>query len=373
MNKQTAQLLFALVLSALMLNATAHTSPIAAQPLAPAPSSPFEAVGALPASDGVFLVNVQGLLQKAVPRVLPPEAISELDMMSEFLRAQAGIDVRRLNSIAVGFRVLRFITSRTLPEYYAVFKGAFNSELLVKALREADSGRLREEEYRGYRIYTFDLNAMLATPGMPPLPAFIRSLALVILDDTTLAVGSLDNVRRTIDASDGQGRINSELVKLATLAPDTLMSFSVLNIKAKDPGLMTTNWRAADELTQALESIDQLSASVTMKTEGFEFLLFARTGSARQAEVLRDLLLPLIRQTGGMISDARLRGVFDTLQMTTEENVLHARTEISQTLVATLIKESQATPAPPHIARRKRLKANVRKKSKVQSPRPKSR
>jgi hypothetical protein len=368
MNKQAARLLFALLLSAFMLNAT--TSSIAAQGSVPAASASLEALGALPASDGVFVINVQALLQKAMPRVLPPEAVTELDSMGEFLRAQIGVDLRRLSSVAIGFRMLPFITSRQLPEYYAVLKGAFNSELLVKALRKSNSKALREEEYRDYRIYVFDLDAILGAPGAP-VPSLFRGLALVILNDTTLAVGSLDNVRRTIDASDGQARINSQLVKLATLSPDALITFAAINLKAKDPGLMTTRWHTADELTQALEAIDQLSASLTMKTEGFEFLLFARTGSARQAEVLKDLLLPLIRRSADSIPDARLRVVVEALQVTTEDNVLHARAEISQTLVATLIKESQATPPPPHIARRKRLKANIRKKSKVQGQKSK--
>lgn len=360
MKKRTSHTSLALVFSSLILSATLFSSPTAAQSGGSAPASMMEAVNALPASDGVVLVNVQRLLREALPRVLPPEEIAELNLLGEGARLQTGVDLQRLESIAVGIRTQKLITSRRLPEYCFVLKGAFDSAQLLKTLRESGAGKFREEQYRGRSIYFFDLDLILGVPPAAAFPPFLRGVALSILDERTLVIGGHADVQRTVDAAEGQGRINPQLVKLATSAPGALISIAALGLKTKDPTLITTNWQTSDELTQALESIDQLSASLTMKAGSFEFLLLARTGNSRQAELLKNILLPLIHQAASTIKDARLRDIVDTLQVNTESNTLHARTEIPQALLATLVKEAVAPP-PTSINAQQQRKPKARR------------
>ena len=365
MNKQTSHILFAAILSAFMLHATALRSSTAAQKSAGAPAAALEAVGALPVSDGVLLLNTQPLLQTALPRVLLPEDIDEINSLSDFYRAHIGVDPRQLKSVAIGFRSQKGIISRALPDYYATLKGAFDRQQITIALRAAAPHSLREEEYNGRHIYVFDLDEIFGVPGAGRgLPWLISGFSLAVLDDSTLALGNLINVRRTIDASDGQGRINAQLVRLATLTPDALISVAALGNKVRDPALTPINQQTADEVTRALEAIDQFSAALTMRREVFELLLFVRTSNARQTQTLKDVLLPLIQQLGGAIRDERLRAILNALEVSTEDNVLHARTEIPQALVATLIKESQAPPPSPHIAPqvKRRPKTKVRRR-----------
>lgn len=365
MNKQTSHLWFAAVLLALTLNVTALATPTAKRSNTNAQSSSVAAVNALPTSDGVVLFNVERILQEALPRLMPRESVTELSSINDFLWLETGIDPRQVRSLAIGFRTPKQITSRILPEYYFILDGTFNAEKLLQRLREAKAGQFREEQYKGRSIYLFDLDLILGAPSpLELLPSFLRGVSLAFIDAHTLVVGGLTNVQRTIDASDGQGRINPRLVNLATQTPDALISFAALGEKAKDPDLLTINWQTSDELMEVLASIDQFSGALTMKPDSFEFLLYARTGNSRQAQALKDILLPLVRQAAASIPDKRLHGILDALEVSTEENVLHARTEISLSLVATLIKEMEAPPAK---------KAKGRPKSKVAKPKSRRR
>jgi hypothetical protein len=50
--------------------------------------------------------------------------------------------------------------------------------------------------------------------------------AIAILDSNTLAMGDLESVRASIDASMGRNRVDDELVELATRTPNAVISFS---------------------------------------------------------------------------------------------------------------------------------------------------
>lgn len=370
MNKQTSRTFFAAILLVLMLSVTALATPTATQSIASAQASSVAAVNALPASDGVILFNIERILQEALPRVMSREAVAELNSINDFLWLETGIDPRQVRSLVIGFRTPKLITSRILPEYYFILDGTFNAEKLLQRLREAKAGQFREEQYKGRSIYLFDLDLILGAPSPLELfPSFLRGVSLAFIDAHTLVVVGLTNVQRTIDASDGQGRINTRLVKLATQTPDALISFAALGEKAKDPDLLTINWQTSDELIEVLASIDQFSGALTMKPDSFEFLLYARTGNSRQAQALKDILLPLVRQAAASIPDQRLHGILDALEVSTEENVLHARTEIPLSLVSTLIKEMEAAPAKSGKAKGKRQRLSPKHKGQ----RPKSR
>lgn len=371
MNKQTPHRWFAAVLLALTLSVTARATPAATLNNADAQTSSIAAVNALPASDGVILFNIERILQEALPRIVPWKIVAELNSINDYLWLQSGIDPRQIKSLAIGFRTPKLITSRVLPDYYFILDGTFNPEKLVQTLRESKAGQFHEEQYKGRSIYLFDLDLILGAPPQESFPSFLRGTSLAFIDARTLVIGGLTDVQRTIDASDGQGRINARLVNLATLTPDALISFAALGEKAKDPNLLPINRQTSDELIQALASIDQFSGALTMKRDSFEFLLFARTGNSRQALALKDILLPLIRQAAATIPDKRLQGILDALEVSTQENVLRARTEISLSLVATLIKEMEAPPAKSNKAKGRRQKLSP--KSKVQSPKSKHR
>jgi hypothetical protein len=294
-------------------------------------------LSSLPASDAVMLIDLQRLLRDAMPRVLDQTKLAQANAEIEKFKTRTGIDPRSFDHIAVGMRFNSLPGGMTKVNTVALAYGTFNAGALVAAGRIATNGKYTEEKYNGATIYDFDLNEQVKLFGLFNIK--VSHLGVSALDDHTLAIGDPAIVRAAIDAYKGGGRVNSELVQLATRSPNALMGFGANLPQFLTQGLSLPN----DEIARNLASVRQVYGSVGATDGGFDSLLIARTENADQAKGLSDTIYAL-KQFAPLIS-GRLNGAkaklaenaLESLKVTSQGNELQIRLALAQTDLNTLM------------------------------------
>jgi hypothetical protein len=294
-------------------------------------------LSSLPASDAVMLIDLQRLLRDAMPRVLDQTKLAQANAEIEKFKTRTGIDPRSFDHVAVGMRFNSLPGGMTKVNTVALAYGTFNAGALVAAGRIATNGKYTEEKYNGATIYDFDLNEQVKLFGLFNIK--VSHLGVSALDTHTLAIGDPAIVRAAIDAYKGGGRVNSELVQLATRSPNALMGFGANLPQFLTQGLSLPN----DEIARNLASVRQVYGSVGATDGGFDSLLIARTENADQAKGLSDTIYAL-KQFAPLIS-GRLNGAkaklaenaLESLKVTSQGNELQIRLALAQTDLNTLM------------------------------------
>jgi hypothetical protein len=188
-------------------------------------ASPDAAFSALPASDFVVVIDAQRALSETLPSLLAsnPALLAKVNARLEEFEKKTGINPRSIESIAIGGRLSM---SRPSDEHaVVVVRGSFKSDELIDAAfttAKAEGERFEKEEqtYEGKRVFLVGPqranNAQLRSDKM----------AITALDSNTIALGDVESVRASIDASMGRNRVDDELVQLAMQTPNAMVSFS---------------------------------------------------------------------------------------------------------------------------------------------------
>lgn len=241
-----------------------------------AASADSNALSALPASDIVITIDTQRLMNETLPTIFAdkPGLMAKVNDKIERFKRESGIDARTFDSIAVGLR----FSAQSSDDFDAVViaRGHFNSNEVIDAGFAAAKAKhevqKREEQYEGKTIFVItsqkqatgaqvttrveskvastDTAQETKTATLQAQPAAESSgtdqyevkgriysgaggarvgkerMAIVALDANTLAVGDLKSVKATIDASMGRGRVDDELVRMATQNASALIGFS---------------------------------------------------------------------------------------------------------------------------------------------------
>jgi hypothetical protein len=305
----------------------------------------MDALNALPTSDAVMVVNLRHILTEVLPRVMPAGKVTEMGSFFDAMKLMSEVDLRQIDSIALGMRMPKNISARMMPEVAIVAHGSFASAKVIGALQRFAPAKAREELYRDSKIYVFDLSQVL---DAPPTATLItpNEISLAALNTNTIAIGSLANVQRTIEAREGHGGINPALVALATRNPRALVSLASIDLKPKDADVISTSVQSEDEIIQALSSITHLYAAIEMLETDFQFLMFARTRTPRQTIPLRDVIISALDQLGKMVKDSRAKSIFNNLQIKMQTNEVQVTTRIPVETIATFIREMQPQPPP---------------------------
>lgn len=306
----------------------------------------YEALNSLPACDAVMVINSHRILTEALPSIMPAKSLSEMESVFDGMKLMSGMDVRQIDSIAFGMRTPKSISARMLPDVSIVVHGHFASDKVISALQNLAPAKPREQTYRDSKIYVFELNKILDPPATSTLNA-PSEISLVALDGNTLAIGTMANVQRAIEAREGSGQISPALVALATRNPQALVTLAAIELKSKDPDIISTKMQTSDEIIQILSSITHLYAAIEMSGKDFQLLMFARTANPKQTIPLRDVTISLLHQLAKMVKDARAKSLLDNLQIKMHSNEVHVTTRIPQDTIASVIEEMRSTPPPP--------------------------
>lgn len=297
-------------------------------------------LASLPPSDAVALINVNRLLDEALPKLLAqnPAKLTEITNELAKFKTQTGLDPSSFDQIALGLSYTYPREGITKISTIALARGTFNPRAIVAAGKLAANGKYVEQKYQGQTIYVFSLEQQIRLFGLWNVK--VMDLAVSALDGNTLALGDLDAVHGVIDANKARKHANPELIALASRDPNAVLGFGS-NIPAT---LLQNLSLSNDTLARELTAVRQIYGTLGMTNTDLELMVAARTVDTYSAKNLDDTLagLKLFGALGvGRMSGPKgilARSALDNLKTTTVGNELQIRTAVPQAQVAPLIK-----------------------------------
>ena len=297
-------------------------------------------LSSLPPSDAVALINVNRVLDEALPKLLAENPAKLADVTSELakFKTQTGLDPRSFDQIALGLNYKYPREGITAISTAVLARGTFNAGAIVAAGRLAANGKYAEQKYQGKTIYLFSLDQQIRLLGLWNLN--VRDLAVTAVDGNTLALGNLDAVRSVIDANRTRKHANAELIALASRDPNAILGFGG-NIS---PTLLENLSLSNDSIARELTAVRQVYGTLGMTSTDLELMLAARTVDTYSAKNLGDTVEGL-KQFGALfinrLSAAKgtlARAALDNLKLTTVGNELQIRTVVAQSQVSPLMR-----------------------------------
>ncbi len=297
----------------------------------------------LPPSDAVAVINVNRVLNEALPKLLAdnPTKLAEVTNELAKFKTQTGLDPHSFEQLALGFSYKYPREGVTKVSTIALARGTFNAGALVAAGRLAANGKYSEEKYQGKTIYVFSLDRQVRLLGLWDVK--VGELAVTALDSGNLALGDLEAVRGAIDAMRTRKHVVPALLALATRDPDAIVGFGGNVSPTLLENLNLGNATIARELT----AVRQVYGTLGMNASDLELMITARTVDTYSAKNLSDSVegLRLLgtfaigRMTGakGLLA----RTAVDNLKVTTVGNELQIRTAVAQSQIAPLMRGGQ--------------------------------
>jgi hypothetical protein len=296
-------------------------------------------LSSLPPSDAVAIVNVNRVLNEALPKLLAENPAKLAEVTSELakFKTQTGLDPRSFEQVALGFGYKYPREGITKISTVALARGTFSAGGLVAAGRLAANGKYQEQKYQGKTIYIYTLERQLRLFGLWDVK--VGDLAVAALDSNTLALGDPDAVRGAIDAMKAGRHPNAELLTLASRDPNAIVGFGG-NVS---PKLLENLSLSNDTIARELTAVRQVYGTLGMNTVDLELMLTARTVDTYSAKNLGETVEGL-KQLGGLFINrltgakgALARNALENLKTTTTGNEVQVRTAVAQSQVVPLI------------------------------------
>jgi hypothetical protein len=340
------------LLLALFLVIVASVNLVSAQTTPPATASNDDPVAALPASDMVVFADVRRILTDAIPRLFAkdPATLAKMMGLLNEVRTKTGINILAIDRVAMGVRILGGVGPNFKKESVGVAiiaHGDFDANALIAFAKRETKGNIAEQAYGGKTIYS-------EPPPAPPRKRSERETpAFSVLDANTLLIGDLAQVRATIDASGGAGRVEPTLVQHATQNSNALFGWAI-NFS---PALAETATAGTlpDETARAgikffMSIIKQVFASIGSTQTSFNAVVGIRLCDAEQAQSLSELMTAARKQFGSMAGDPHLRGLLDNIQITSQGSVLQVKAEFKDEILQNVINSAMTKPKVSEVA-----------------------
>ncbi len=293
----------------------------------------------LPASDAIAVINVKRMLNETMPMILGSDAakLAQANAEVEKFKTRTGVDPRTFDRVVFGMRYTYPSPNTTKFESVAIARGTFNANSLTAAVKQNAKGKFREEKYRGNNIIVVSVDDQMKVLGL--FDMHVSELAISILDENTVALGTIENVRAAIDAGK-QGRASADLIALATRDANAVASFGA-NLSKQLLGKLDVG---NDTLAKDVSSIKQAYGSVGSTQSDVTMMLVARTDSADAAKNLGDTVEGL-RQLGSIFIGRMAapkkdlaESALNNLKVTARGSELEIRTQVAAANLAALMK-----------------------------------
>ena len=297
-------------------------------------------ITSLPESDAVMSVNVRRIVTETLPRVLPPEQLSQVQAALAKAKQVAGFDVANIEAAVVGMRLNRS-APLSAPSMLLVMHGSFNADALVSLLKIGLSGKTRDEKYGAKTLTVLKLSDLMKSG-----PAAATEAAIVALDGGTLAVGAPAYVKAMLDTDASKSRIKPELAQLVGREPDALIRIAALVPQGLFAGLLPKDAQGSEEIGRLVGSIEQLYIGLNMDAQVFPLSLILKMNTAENARAVAGLL-QMVTQMGANIQDKNVKPIIDALKITSEGTEVQVRTVLPQDLIASFVRGLLSPPAKP--------------------------
>jgi hypothetical protein len=239
-------------------------------------------VSLLPASDGVITFDVKRFFDEALPKVLSNNEPMLAHVTGEIdkFQSKTGIDIRQFDSIAAGVATKKLGEKKYDVDPVVIARGQMSSASLIGAAKLAAKGKYTEQRVGDRTIYIF--SAPRTAAGTAVKTSF-DEIAVTAIDSLTIAFGTPDRVRQTLEAKSGVG---SDLAALLGQNPTAVTSFA-----AKVPtGMKSFMPMENDELGKSIDSIQYVYGNADLAGDVASVHMTARTLQNAQAKSLHETL-----------------------------------------------------------------------------------
>jgi hypothetical protein len=254
-------------------------------------------VALLPASDAVATLDSSKFFSDAMPKILASNQPMLASIMAQLdeMQAKTGIDLRKFDSVAIGFTITRVNAKDYDFDPVAIARGDLRAGALVAIAKLASNGTYRAEKLGEQTIYVFSAkdvvqktsaknnNSKIVSMMESSLNGLTREIAVTALDDNTIAFGSLKRVRETIEA---KTHVSPEVSGLLAEKETSVIVFAMRTPDGMSKLLPLDN----DELGANIDSIRFISGSLDVATAGLSMQMIAKTVKPEQAKGLYETL-----------------------------------------------------------------------------------
>lgn len=312
----------------------------------------------LPESDTLIYINLQRILNEAVPKVMPEKDLANMRSAFDEISQNAGIDPSKVDYIVIAIRFrkpsaeLNFVP----PEFMVVSSGHFSADSLMILAKATAKDKLRDEKYGSKTLGVLTIEAIAKQTEKNPLLRSFSEMAIVPLNANSIAVGTTGYLKAAVDAADGRGRISTESLNSLLRDPSALLSISgsPLTSFSKSFGLLGTETNARDSRCDS--KFGDFYAAITMDATNFMLRGAMNADNPDTAKIIKSLLSNLLQQAAGSVPDRTAQSVLKTLSITPQDNEVVLRADIPQEMIIEFIREQMKpkqevsapvkTPAP---------------------------
>lgn len=327
-------------------------------------------LSALPLSDVIVSIDVKRLLNEFIPKVLSesPDKLAKFNAELDKIKTQSGFDLRQIDKIVAGLRFVRTAPMKINVETVALAKSSYDANILITGGKFLAKGKFKEEKYANKTITLFDLSGLKdkaveaikgddkqadpnqpnnqnTTPSMPDrvmnmiLGQNLSEIAVVSIDDKTLAIGKLSSVKAALDTKAKSKATNVVINALAKQNENAVIWFGG-NVPENVSLLLDID----NDFAKQIDSIKQLYGSIGMSETNYEIVLTARAADKLNAKNLHDIVL-FLKQFGGSLLQGRNddlskmgASLLETLKTSNVGKDVHLKIEMKQSDVNGLLK-----------------------------------
>jgi hypothetical protein len=307
----------------------------------------------LPEADELIYISPHRVLTEAAPRVLPDADLAKMRAdLSEVKKPTAELNF-------------------SLPEYLVVASGDFSADAALLLARQAFEGKLRDEKYGSRTISLLTIPEIAKEAQKNSFLKPLSEIAIATIGGNTIVTGTPAYVRAAMDAADGKGRINADILNSLMRDPTALLSTagSPMLAFAKTFALLGTenNPRAS----RCDSKLGDFYAGITMDATSFKLRGAMNADNPDTAKIIKSLLSSLLQQATSSIKDQQAQSVLSSLVITPTETEVLLQADISQQAVADFIREQAkpkkqevSKPAPPKPTTKSRHRTTRRRPAK---------
>lgn len=196
-------------------------------------------VSLLPASDAVMRLDMERLMNNAVPAMMQtrPEILTQMNAKFDDIKNKTGIDLRQFQQVAVGVSYKKVSSVEMDYEPVVMARGKFDTAALTGAAKLAAKGKYREEKLGGRSVYIFPAKEVFESyrpqnGSAKTLNIFDMiskrlsgEIAMTSFDSNTLVIGKLPQLQSMIGET--KSRVAPDLMNLVNRRPTAVMSFAM--------------------------------------------------------------------------------------------------------------------------------------------------
>ena len=362
--KITLSLLVVVFLSAYSINA--QTPAIQAHATT-ATQGASNLLASLPEADVIIYTSPQKILNEAAPRVVSADELAKLRASFADLKRSVGIDPSSIDFIAIALRFHKPAADLSFvpPDVMLVTSGDFSADSLITLIELSLQENARKETYGSKTITVAKIDPIAEQAKTTPLLKSFSEIGVVALNSSTLAFGNLNYLKAAVDASAGNGRINSTAIDSLLRDPNALISASgsPLTAFAKSFGMLGTETTPRESRCDT--RFGDFYSAISLNGTNFSLRGAMNADNPDTAKIINSLFAALWQQAITAIPDKTAQGVLKNIRIVPRESEIVLEADIPEQTVASYIKEAfkpkeaaatTAKPAPKPTRRRVRRK-----------------